>query len=327
MTLSPLPLTANLALAALLALVACGDQPAATTGTATASAGTRPTATARASSSASAAPIASASAGDASRGGMSHCPNAVEGAKVDIQDDPRGVVMTVTATDAKAISSIRDRAKWVDEKARGEVGKIQHTGEGGGGGVLGRCPVVLKGTDVKVEDVEGGTKVTMQVVDAKEVDWLRREVRERQTKLAEPGASAQGQRKMANCPSAVDGASTAISEKAGDVVVTVTAKGNEAVSDVRARARKLVDAAKAGDSDKHDGNGAGAGTGRCPVVLEGTTIAVKDVDGGAEIAIKPVKGGDLAKVAKEAKERNERFTAGGVVAPAPSASASDPTKL
>lgn len=313
--LSAIPLS----IAALLSFVACGDPPATTTASAS---GAKPARTASARPGASAAPSASASAAaEATRGGMSHCPNAVEGAKVDIQDDPKGVVMTITAADKRGTEAIRERAKWVDGKAKAEVGKIQHTGEGGGGGVLGRCPVVLKGTEVTVADVEGGTKVTMLVADAKEVDWLRREVRERQTKITEPGGAAQGQRKMANCPSAVEGASTAIAEKGGAVVVTVTARGDEAIGDVRARAKKLVDASKAGDSDKHDGNGAGAGTGRCPVVLEDTTIALKDVEGGAEIAITPVKGGDLAKVAKEAKERNERFTAGAALAPAPSASA------
>lgn len=296
-------------LALALFAIGCGD-PASTQPTAAATTSAKPKASAKpmasASAATSAAPAPSGSA-DAARGGMSHCPNAVAGAKVDIQDDPKGIVMTVTGADEKGTAEIRERAKWVSEKAKQEVGKIQHSGEGGGGGVLGRCPIVLKGTNVTIVDAEGGTKITILVDDAKEVDWLRREVRERQAKLAEPGSAEAGSRKMANCPSAADGAETKIEEKPDAVLVTITTKDAAAVADLRERAKKLGEAAKAAGSDKHDGGGAGTGTGRCPVVLEETTIEAKDVDGGVAITVKPKKAADLAKVAKETKERAERF--------------------
>lgn len=311
-----------LVLACALFAPACSDSgpaPAGASSAAKASASSKPSASP--SGAASAAPASSAEA-DPAKGGMSHCPNAVDGAKVDIQDDPKGVVMMVTASDEKATTTIRERAKWVKERARAESGKTQHTGEGGGGGVLGRCPVVLKATKVAVEETPGGSKFTIEPADTKELDWLRREVRERQAKLAEPGGDEAGARKMANCPSAVPGTSTRIEEKAGAIVLTITAKDAAAVTDIRERTKKLDDAAVKAATDQHDGMGGGAGTGRCPVVLEETTLASKEIEGGVEVTVKPKKPADLAKLTKESKDRAERFA---VDEAGPGASSASPT--
>ena len=177
-------------------------------------------------------------------------------------------------------------------------------------------------TKVVVAEAPGGTKFTIEPTDDKELDWLRREVRERQSKLAEPGGDQAGARKMANCPSAVPGAVTKVEEKGDAVLVTITAKDAAATTDVRERAKKLDEAAVKAASDKHDGMGGGAGTGRCPVVLEETTLASKEVPGGIEVTVKPKKPADLAKLSKESKDRAERFVAGGDASGAPAASAS-----
>jgi TusA-related sulfurtransferase len=154
---------------------------------------------AAASVTASAAPTAAASAaavddspkkkkGKAKK--PNKCPNAVDGAETTVEDTKTGVVMTVVAKDAAATEEIRKRAKIVsEEKAKEGDAKRQHTGDGQGGGGLGRCPVVLRDTVVQIEDVDGGSKFTIDAKDPAEIDGLRRDVKERRAKL-EAGASS-----------------------------------------------------------------------------------------------------------------------------------------
>lgn len=300
----------GLVAAVVVFLAACGDggggapsgsaaKPA-TTGSA------KPAASTPAKASASAA--SSAAASD-EKGGMSHCPAAVAGAKVEIKDVDNGVEVTVTAGDAKATDEIKARAKTIAERAKGESTKPQHSGQGGGGGVMGRCPIVLGGTDVKVEDAQGGSKFTVTSKDKAEVDWLRRETKERQAAL-ESGPDG-GERKMANCPSAVKDSKTSVKEDKGAIIVTVVAKDpkNEAaVKDIRERAKKNVETKHEGSGKEHAGTGAGGGKeGRCPSVLENADATAKDVDGGSEITVKPKKADELKKLAEEAKARAKPF--------------------
>ncbi|MFO0550602.1 MAG: hypothetical protein U0271_19565 [Polyangiaceae bacterium] len=255
----------------------------------------------------SAVPSASAaSSADEGRGKMVHCPSAVEGAKTEITDTPRGVDLTITATDPAKVTEIRNRVKVAVEKSQADPTGGAHTGKGGGGGSMGRCPVVLGGTEVTAADVEGGSKISVASKDTAEVDWLRREAKERLAALEDPDSAASGEGKMANCPSAVSGAKTAVKEDAGAIVVTITAKDKAAVDDIRARASKTA-TMKHGAGKAHGGQGGGAARGRCPSVLEGTTATVKDVDGGAEIRLKPDKAEELKKLSSEASDRAKRF--------------------
>ena len=299
----------GLVAAVVVFLAACGDGG----GGAPSGSAAKPASSAKPAAStpakASASASASSAAGPDERGGMSNCPAAVTGAKVEIKDVDDGVELTITAADAKATEEIKERSKTIAERAKGESTKPQHSGKGGGGGVMGRCPIVLGGTDVKIEDAAGGMKFTVTAKDKAELDWLRREAKERQAAL-ETGPEG-GERKMANCPSAVKDSKTSVKEDKGAIVITVVAKDpkNEAaVKDIRDRAKKNVDTKHEGAGKEHAGTGAGGGKeGRCPSVLENTEAAAKDVDGGTEITVKPKKVDELKKLLEEAQARAKPF--------------------
>jgi hypothetical protein len=290
---------------ALTTSLGCGDDSKSGQAAATATAAAKPTATV------SAAPTLKPSAQPAAadRGKMVHCPSAVDGATTDIQDTDGGVVLTVTTKDAAKTKELRERAKVLADASKTEVPGAKHDGTGAGGGAFGRCPIVNRNTTVEAVDVEGGSKVTVKVKNAAEVDWLRRESRERLKEMGEPGAKEAGQGKMAHCPSSVDGATTEVKATKDAVVVTVKAKDEAKTKEIRERAKFLVEASKKDPNDvthKGDGSG-GGGFGRCPVVVKDTTVEAKEVDGGSELTVKPKTAGDLAALEKEAKERADKL--------------------
>ena len=126
----------------------------------------------------------------ASTGKMANCPNLVEGSATAIKDVEGGVELTVTARDAAATTDIRARARHLADMSKQEAPASRHNGSGHGGGKLGRCPVVARNTVVTADDVEGGAKLTVKPKDPAELDWLRREARERQGGLGNDGAPA-----------------------------------------------------------------------------------------------------------------------------------------
>jgi hypothetical protein len=239
------------------------------------------------------------------RGKMVHCPSVVEGASTDVQDVEGGVVLTITAKDEARTKEIRERSKFLADASKTEAPGQKHDGSGAGGGALGRCPVVNRNTTVETADVDGGSKITVKPKNAAEVDWLRRESRERLKEMSEPGAREAGQGKMAHCPSTVEGATTTIKATKEAVVVTVVAKDEPKTKEIRERSKFLVEAAKKDpNSVAHKGDGSGGGGfGRCPVVLKDTSVEAKDVEGGSELTVKPKNASDLAALEKEANER------------------------
>lgn len=255
-----------------------------------------------------ATPSTTASSSD--RGKMVHCPSVVDGAATDIQDVEGGVVLTVTAKDKDAakVKEIRDRSKFLADASKNEAPGVQHNGTGAGGGAFGRCPVVNRNTIVDAVDVDGGSKITVKPKEPAELDFVRREARERLKELGEPGAREAGQGKMAHCPSAIDATSTDVKAAKDAVVVTIVAKDakDEAkAKEIRERAAKLVEASKKDPSSvEHRGDGSGGGGfGRCPVVLKDTSVSAKDVPGGSEVTVKPKAAADVPALEKEAKER------------------------
>ncbi len=293
---------------AALLLAACGSEPTGAPGSGATASGSAPKSAQKPSTSAPLPSASAAQAPDEKRGKMSNCPAAVDKAKTEIKDVDKGVEVTVTAADKAGTDEIRARSKSIVEHAKADAAKGQHNGAGGSGGSMGRCPIVIGGTDISAVDVDGGAKYTVLSKDAKELDWLRRESKER---LAAMGTGEKGDRKMANCPSAVTGAKTTVKEAGGAVVVTVLAKDAKdetSVKDIRERAKKNAELKHDGsDKTKHDGDGGGSGDGRCPSVHEGATATVKDIDGGAEITVKPKAAGDLKKLSTEASDRAKRF--------------------
>ena len=277
-----------------------------------------PSASSTATASASAAPVGA-------KEKMAHCPNAVTGANTVIADVPGGIEITITSNDAAAMADIRARTQVLVDAAKNPDAQSKHTGGGGGGGVYGRCPVVMHQTSVDAKDVEGGTKVTVKAKNADEVDFVRREARERQTAIL-PSTMGAGERKMSHCPSAVDGATTKLTNNKDGVIVLVTAKDDSGMKDIRARAKHVVDVTKLdAAASTHTGEGTGGGgLGRCPVVVKDTVITAKDAPGGTEFTVKPKKPADVAALQKEAKDRAEKFMVPGAASAAPSGSARAP---
>ncbi len=260
------------------------------------------------------APVASAApapaAPVAASGKMSHCPSSVPGASSVIDDTPTGVAVTVTSSDAAATSEIRARAAFLVSSANNDTTPIMHNGTGEGGGVFGRCPIVMRDTKVDVTDVPGGSKLVVTPRNAKEQDWLRRESRGRLAELGAPGGAGAGVGKMAHCPNAVKGASTTIADKSDAVTVTVTAKSDDGVKQIRDRAREIVAAAAKADAAKitHDGTGnGGGGFGRCPIVLKDTAVDEKDTPGGAVFTVKPKDAKNLPALKQQVRDRSAKF--------------------
>jgi hypothetical protein len=121
--------------------------------------------------------------------------------------------------------------------------------------------------------------------------------------------------KMANCPSAVEGATTAVEDGEGVVIVTVTSDDEAKMAEIRKRATTLAGLNSADSTEvKHSGQRTGGGgLGRCPVVLDNVEVTAEDVDKGTKITLKPKDAAKLADLSKAAKERAEALKAGGHV--------------
>jgi hypothetical protein len=291
----------SLAISACAALLAC-DKPEATPAAA------RPAAEAPAATAVPPAP--SPVAPQAASGNMAHCPSTVAGSSTVVDDAPTGVALTVTAKDPAAVQEIRSRAVFLVSASKNTTAPITHNGTGEGGGVFGRCPVVMRNTKLEASTVEGGAKLIVTPSDAREQDWLRRESRSRLAELSAPGAAGSGMGKMAHCPNAVKGAATTIADGSDAVAITVTAKSDDAVKEIRDRARLIVAAAAKSDGTpiKHDGTGDGhGGYGRCPIVLKDTAVAEKDAPGGAIITVKPKDAKNLPALEQQVRDRTARF--------------------
>ncbi len=113
-------------------------------------------------------------------GHMQHCPTAVEGAKTVITNTKDGVEIQVTSANAAKTDEIRKRSKHVSDAAKNDPTAVAHTGDGHGGGGLGRCEVVLKDTTVVAEDIEGGSKITVKPTKPVDLEWLHKETATRQ---------------------------------------------------------------------------------------------------------------------------------------------------
>ena len=291
-----------------------------------ATSGTTPSASGSASTpppASASTPPAASSATLAPSGKMAHCPNAVTGASTEIRDVPGGVEITVTAADATSTADIRARVQALVEAQKNQNPNVKHTGQGEGGGLLGRCPIVLKDTTITTADVTNGSKMTVAAKDPAEVDWLRRETRDREEDLKLAGSPA-GAGKMAHCPSAIAGVTTTLKNTKDGVSVILTAKDDATTKSIRERVAHLIEVSKnpeagaAAAAVTHTGEGGGGGSiGRCPVVLQDTSLTAKDVPGGSQVDVKADTAAGVAPLQAEAKERVAKFQL-----PAPGASGS-----
>ena len=253
---------------------------------------------------------------------MAHCPNAVTGATTEIKDAPGGVEVTVTGTDDATAADIRARVHALVDAQKNQNPNVKHTGQGEGGGLLGRCPIVLKDTTITTADVPNGAKMTVATKDPLEVDWLRRETRDREEDLKLAGSPA-GVGKMAHCPSAIAGVTTTLKNTKDGVSVILTGKDDPTTKSILEVSKNPEAGAAAAVT--HTGEGGGGGSiGRCPVVLQDTVLTAKDIPGGSQVDVKAEVATGVAALQAEAKERVAKFQlpapgSSGSAAPAGSA--------
>ena len=117
-------------------------------------------------------------------------------------------------------------------------------------------------------------------------------------------------RRMANCPSAVPGATTAVSREGTAVAVVVTSADATAVEEIRRRAELLANRPAAdAESVSHSGGGSGGGqAGKCPVVRRGAKVSVQPVESGVKITLSPSDPSGLAALEAEATQRAAELT-------------------
>jgi hypothetical protein len=305
---APVRRIAALVLPLSLLLAACPEKPKPSPESAAADASVG-AASASASASASTAAAADAGAPDSR---MAHCPSAVDGATTAIKDVEGGVEVSVTAKDDNAGKEIRDRmAKLLDaaKTAQSDAGAAHHDHSGGGHGRFGHCTIVMKGTKLETSDLPNGSKAKVTALDKTEVDWLRRETRDRDRESKAPGGgTGTGSHHMAHCPAAVEGAKVSVKDIKEGVVVTVTGPADK-VGDIRDRAKAIADVAKKPEPPKveHTGTGTGGGgVGKCPIDPEGDdTVDIKEIEGGIEATVKTKR--DVAALQKEIHTRAGNF--------------------
>jgi hypothetical protein len=242
---------------------------------------------------------------------MGNCPTAVTGADVAIKDVDGGVEIAVTGKDDATTGEIRSRMKKLAEQVKLDAGGGQkHDHSGSGGGTTGRCTIIMRNTKLVTAEIPNGAKATVAPADKSELDWLRRETKERDKEAKSAGAEGSGTQRMAHCPSAVDGAKTSVKDSKDGVVVTVTGPADK-VAEIRTRAKHAADVAKKAEGKKveHSGGGTGGGgLGHCPIVVEGdTSVDVKEIEGGVEVQVKTTS--DVTALQKEAKLRAGNFPA------------------
>jgi hypothetical protein len=168
----------------------------------------------------------------------------------------------------------------------------------------------MRNTKLVTAEIPNGAKVTVSPKDKGELDWLRRETKERDKEAKSTGAEGAGIQRMAHCPSAIEGAKTTVKDSKDGAIVTVTGSPDK-VDEIRSRARHAADVVKKGDAGRleHTGGGTGGGgLGRCPIIIDGeTTVDVKEIEGGVSVEMKTKK--DVAAVQKEVKLRAANFPA------------------
>jgi len=290
----------------------CDDKKKDTPATTPSATATSTTTTVDAAASASATASAEAHDGGAgSKGGlhMANCPTAAAGATVALKDVEGGIEIAITGKDEAAAKDIKARMVKLVEADRNEAeAGVKHDHQGSGGGTYGRCTIVMRNTKLETADLPNGVRATVRAKDKSEVDWLRRETRDRDKEAKSAAAEGAGTHRMAHCPSAVEGAKTIVKDSKDGVIVTVTGSGDK-VQEIRDRAKHTAEVAKLSEPPKveHNSEGkGGGGLGRCPIVVEGdTAVDVKDVEGGSEITVKAKK--DVAALQKEAKARAANF--------------------
>jgi hypothetical protein len=118
---------------------------------------------------------------------MMHCPSAVEGSVTKVQLNKGAVVVTVTAgdKDKAKVAEIQKRAKHL-ASLNGPTAspEVKHSGQGTGGGALGKCPVMIKDAVMAVEDQKDGAKFVLTAKDPGKLAEIGKTAQDRAEALA-----------------------------------------------------------------------------------------------------------------------------------------------
>lgn len=109
---------------------------------------------------------------------------------------------------------------------------------------------------------------------------------------------------MANCPSSISGASTAVGMTSDGVDVTVTSVLPEVQARIRHLAELHAGMGPPGNAMMHTGQHGGPGMmGHCPIVHHGTIVTITDVVDGAVIHIRAAEGSRVGAIQREVSDR------------------------
>jgi hypothetical protein len=111
---------------------------------------------------------------------------------------------------------------------------------------------------------------------------------------------------MANCPSAVPGATTIVANSKAGVVVTVTSDKANVTDEIRRRAhiQENVAAQTARGAIEHTGEGTGSGKfGYCPGLVQGTSVAVDDIPDGARLTVRAASPSEVQALQQSTRAR------------------------
>jgi hypothetical protein len=111
---------------------------------------------------------------------------------------------------------------------------------------------------------------------------------------------------MANCPSAVSGASTKVVDLEDGVELTVTAREQWAQQKIRRRAQTQGEAAWQPERRSIEHTGLGTGSGRfgfCPGMLEATTVDAELLPDGARITVHADRPSQVARLKRTTHHR------------------------
>ena len=115
---------------------------------------------------------------------MANCPSTVPTAKTSVENRKDGVALTVTGSDARAISEIQRRASLQANIAvQPARGAIEHTGDGTGSGQFGFCPGMEQGSIMTVDNLPDGARIVVRAQNGADVAQLRKSTRDRLGRL------------------------------------------------------------------------------------------------------------------------------------------------
>jgi TusA-related sulfurtransferase len=112
---------------------------------------------------------------------MASCPSAVPGSDTTVAERRDGVVVTVTAEDPAVRGEVRRRAHLQEEAAaQAAYDPVEERSDG----QFGFCPGVVQGTQVAVEDLPEGARLTVLGPSPSQVPLLQRMTRKRWRELS-----------------------------------------------------------------------------------------------------------------------------------------------